>query len=1062
MSAVHKHLLAFAFGVIAAGLSGSDFALVRNNQPQCFILLPADASKNIVTAVGHFNETLKTITGTQLPTVHKEAHGNRIVLDVKPVKSLKTADNFTIVFPDRRTMKIEGTEYSIQWAFNHIIREFAKAEWLMPESCGLSYTPMKDLVIPPKKIKINNVSWPISRTHSTHAAWWMSNMRRGLSCDHDLVLHAFPLDKYGKDNSWPKAIMPIRNGKKITALPNPKRPRNYWQPCYSNPETAKIAVENLLEYLHKHPETVGLSLGVNDNSGFCECTECLKLDKNRGSGRSESYFTFINRVMKEICNQYPNLTVSVLAYGETFQPPTFKIHPNVLVYLTIDFNGGVLPRVRERQKKNIAEWSKKASSLAIWDYSWGYPYPVPRLYLPLHLEMLKYVYEHNGKAYYGESWTVDANEGPKQYLIAKLLWNNSLDIKKAEEEWYVRCVGKKAAPYLKAYYKIWNGYFTGRAKLTPWFKSAPAVYMTYNDVSCIYALRESDIQAAERAMKLVVALAETNQEKLRAEVMMRHWRLNLTRLRLLGAGIYDSIGRIQSEEQACKLLETVLQSPGLLKEYETISNQLTKEKTIRGYYLSRAYMRSGGTPVGRNFTANLNGHIMAAAEFSRKPEVRKLMERIYADPRQTWQTRALCRLLSSPDSYKNCLPDGNAEKGVTAQFSAYNRDTRAVVNLSTSEQYAASGKKSFRININYHDLVFQVAASGLKPGKKYVFSFKSFIAKPSGEGYLQAWCIGSKAATYESSRGLTPLKLSGGVWQNFVVLSPVLTSDQLYIRIYLRNYSKNDKVYFDDLKLIELEDDRHAAQTKIQISIQRVLQIEKPADLNYGKCVSPGDDVLQLTGAGKFFSTKSVVLDPAKKYRLSGEFRHKSGSPVQVLTGYVPLDERNRIIYPQYVYPIADTATEIVRAEKGSKVITVKDASKWKADTTYRFMVVNAKDDYSDLPNRAVFPMEKDGVKQSGDVWEITLKRPLTRVIPAGTKIREQTDGATHIWNGGLVKLKDRWSKVNGLLTGQSRFGNVNNRLWPGTKTVKLVIQLLGKADSVTEIRNVKVEEIEK
>ena len=791
--------------------SVKDFSLVRENQAVCTVVLPDGAPKKVAEAVENFNDTLKTITGTSLPTVKESPSGSRIVLDIHPVKSLRTADNFVIDFPDERTMRIEGTEFSIQWAFNHIIREFANAEWLMPEECGLSYTPMNELSIPEKKIEVKDISWSISRIHSMWPVWWLSNMRRGLRVDHDLTLHAFPLEKYGKDNSWPEAMMPVLNGKKITTLPNPERPRLFWQPCYSNPETAKIAVKNILEYLKKHPEITGISLGANDNLGHCECPECMKMDNHERANRSESYFTFINRVVEELCKTHPDLTVSVLAYLYTFKPPSFKLHPNVVVYLTLDINGCVLPEVMERQKKAIADWSEKASAIGIWDYSWGYPYPMPRLYLPLHLDMLKYTAEHNGKAYYGESWTVDGFEGPKQYLIAKMLWDSKADMKALEEDWYIRCVGKKAAPYLKAYFKVWNDYFTGPAMKTPWGKSAPGVYMTYNDTSCVYALQESDIRAADKAMKQVAALAETDQEKQRADVMMRLWRQTFIRLRLLGAGIGDCGGQIQTLEQACELLEIVLKSPEYIREYNEISERLVQEKRIRGHYLSKSYMKEGGTPVGRNFDRNLDGHIQAASKFAGRPEVKELMRKIHADPRLPGSIRALCKLLISPESYRNHLPEGDAESGVTPALSAssiryYVKDDKPeLVDLSATERFAASGKKSFQVELNSHNTVFRITVPGLKPKKRYVLTFKAFIEKPSEEGYLQVWCLGRDAIYHESSR-LIPFKLSGSVWQDFTMLSPVLPSDTLFIRIYLRNFSKGDKVYFDDLKLMEVDD----------------------------------------------------------------------------------------------------------------------------------------------------------------------------------------------------------------------------------------------------------------
>ena len=135
-----------------AGENAKEFALVRENQAVCTVLHPEDAPKAVVSAVENFNETLEIITKTKLPVSKTDVPGNRIVLDVQPVTSLKTADNFEITFPDDRTMRIEGTDVSIQWAFNHIIREFAKAEWIMPENCGLSYTPLQNFAVPTKDL----------------------------------------------------------------------------------------------------------------------------------------------------------------------------------------------------------------------------------------------------------------------------------------------------------------------------------------------------------------------------------------------------------------------------------------------------------------------------------------------------------------------------------------------------------------------------------------------------------------------------------------------------------------------------------------------------------------------------------------------------------------------------------------------------------------------------------------------------------------------------------------------------------------------------------------------
>ena len=80
------------------------FTLVQENRASCSLILPADASPAMVKAVSNFGKTLKTITGADLPVVRDEVSGNRIVLEIRPVKSLKTADDFVITFPDRTSV----------------------------------------------------------------------------------------------------------------------------------------------------------------------------------------------------------------------------------------------------------------------------------------------------------------------------------------------------------------------------------------------------------------------------------------------------------------------------------------------------------------------------------------------------------------------------------------------------------------------------------------------------------------------------------------------------------------------------------------------------------------------------------------------------------------------------------------------------------------------------------------------------------------------------------------------------------------------------------------------
>ena len=146
-------------------------------------------------------------------------------------------------------------------------------------------------------------------------------------------------------------------------------------------------------------------------------------------------------------------------------------------------------------------------------------------------------------------------------------------------------------------------------------------------------------------------------------------------------------------------------------------------------------------------------------------------------------------------------------------------------------------------------------------------------------------------------------------------------------------------------------------------------------------------------------------------------------------------------------------------------MICVKDASKWNMKTPHGYIAFNAKPDYSDLPNNDIAAVAPDGIRQNGDVWEITLKAPLTKAVAEGTEVRQQIAGATHIYAAYQQKsgVTGEWMVLSGVIDGKvSEFGSYKKELWHGTASVRLMICMLsGKKDTVLEMKNIVIEEVE-
>jgi len=243
------------------------------------------------------------------------------------------------------------------------------------------------------------------------------------------------------------------------------------------------------------------------------------------------------------------------------------------------------------------------------------------------------------------------------------------------------------------------------------------------------------------------------------------------------------------------------------------------------------------------------------------------------------------------------------------------------------------------------------------------------------------------------------------------------------------------------------------------------LSISEPADFTQPRRASKSDDGIIVKGAGfQLFSAKTLTLDPAKKYKVSGEFRLKEGEESgAVYLGLVPLNAEGKQITSGSVNVVPKSDTVVAKAAAaGDTVVYVEDASKWNKETPYAYIAFNTKPDYSDLPNSDTIKIPKGEIAQEGELWKVTLKTPLTKDIPAGTGVRQQRAGAAYIYSGYKRNMPQEWTTLSGVISGSvAKSGIPTKQLWPATASVRVVVMMLdGKKGNVIEFRNVTVEEV--
>ena len=509
------------------------FALVEDGRPAAaFELVDTNATADVEL----FNSRLREVSGASLPVGGAATNVIRVSLE-RPA-DISRRFEWSIRFPSAGRMEIVATRRSLMAALVSLLEESCDARFLGSERCMFQFEPRVSASVEVRDRRSAPHSYTLCRD-----VYVLPGNRRELGFaedgkfryTHGIPVYAFPKAKYDKEG-WPEAIMPVlKDGTRL------KRPEGNvfmgWQPCYSSPETARIASENILAYLREHPGEASITLGVNDNQGYCECARCRELNSrsepslftNDRLSVSESYYRFVNDVAAAVAREFPAVRIGVLAYTGTIMPPSFEVPRNVVPMMTFDVAAASMdPNVVERQEDVVRRWGQKVKETGTWSYEWGREYLLPRVDAHASARRLKLLHANGGRAYFGEAM-LDALEGPKLYVTSKLLADVDLDVDKLLDEWYVRYAGKAAERPLREIFRRTAEYARSpRMCETSFWRQRGYIYVQPTAVrqrEQLAALTPDFVPGLLKLAQEVLAAARTPGEKRRAELLVRSFEL---------------------------------------------------------------------------------------------------------------------------------------------------------------------------------------------------------------------------------------------------------------------------------------------------------------------------------------------------------------------------------------------------------------------------------------------------------------------------------------------------------------------------------------------------------
>ncbi len=521
-----------ATATAAAYQDASKIVIVAHNRPQAIIIVDDDAAEQVNTAANELSRYIRLSTNAdvklQKASEMKAAQSIiKIIIETSESRNDESgnyfadSDGFSITFPDKRTIVISGiSDWGTEFGVYEFLERYVGIRWLMPGAAGEFIPAHKKIAVSMRNIKSKPTF--ASRLLSglkgpEQYLWARHNRMHGQIKFHHNLLNLLPPGKYSKNHP---EFYPLLEGKRFI----PKEGAERWQPCFSAPNIIEESVNSICAYFAKHPAETSYSLGVNDGGGHCECDICRA--KSNGAknfigyrNMSDLYFGWANAVVEDVLKKYPDKWFGCLAYSEVAAPPSkIKLHPRIIPFMTYDRMKWVDHSFETEGKKLTENWSGQAPVLGWYDYIYGTPYIVPRVYFHKMADYYRYGYEQGVRTMYAEAYP-NWGEGPKLYIALKLQWNPYLDVDKLLNDWYEKCVGKAAAPYLKSYYALWEHYWTKKVPMSKWFSSGRQ-YLLFNQAG--YAdLIEGEITKSRDLLQKVMSSAKTPDQKNRARLIFR-------------------------------------------------------------------------------------------------------------------------------------------------------------------------------------------------------------------------------------------------------------------------------------------------------------------------------------------------------------------------------------------------------------------------------------------------------------------------------------------------------------------------------------------------------------
>jgi len=419
-----KSLFLFVVLIISSCNRNKSLQIVKNSVSNYEIVFVGEASKSQYLSAELLKKYIDLISGADIAIVDENSQSldkKKIYIGNITEKKLET-NELSITADEQNLIISGGSDEAIQHAVLVFLEEFLGCKWYTPT---IEEIPSNSTIEFDSSIEYNYK--PDITTRTVHSRLFYENA--DFAEKHKVTNIAFPYYvPNARVHTFHKFIpeeLFFKDHPEYFALRGNKRTPT--QLCLTNKKVLEIVKDSVASLFQQYPEAQVVSVSQDDNQQYCECDDCSTIDRDEDS-HAGTMIHFVNKIAKN----FPDKTISTLAYQHTRKPPKIKPDKNVLITLCSIECDRSAP-IQEKCKDFAADligWGKLTNNIRIWDYTTQFtnflaPFPNLSTIQP----NIKFFRDQH------TSWIFEQHSNNpselfelRSYIMAKLLWNPDQDL----------------------------------------------------------------------------------------------------------------------------------------------------------------------------------------------------------------------------------------------------------------------------------------------------------------------------------------------------------------------------------------------------------------------------------------------------------------------------------------------------------------------------------------------------------------------------------------------------------------------------------------------------------